>query len=95
MVHNTHLLHIKSAGGVVNPNLSGGDMWNMVGSYETTKEMQLFDTWRREIKFESVDALIEMYKEVAKLQGVSAYDLINEDFNKWKRDRNKSKMAIT
>lgn len=86
---------MKRVGGIVPPGLTGGDMWNVVGSYETTKEMRLFDTWRRELKFDSVDALLDMYIEVAKLQGEDTYDLINKDFNKWKRDRNKSKMAIT
>lgn len=77
---------MKGVGGVVLP---GSDMWNVVGSYETTKEMRLFDTWRRELEFDSVDALIDMYKEVAKLQGEDPYDLINKDFNKWRQDRKK------
>lgn len=66
---------------------SPDDIWTILGSQVTLKSMRQFDNWRKWIGFDSVEALIEAYEPVAKLQDVPVWDLINSDYHKWQEDR--------
>lgn len=65
------------------------DIWTVIGSYDTILEMQWFDRWRREMQFESVEAVIEAYEPNAKLQDMNVWDLINKDYHKWREGKSK------
>jgi hypothetical protein len=69
-----------------NPHI---DVWTLLGSQDTIKEMQWFDRWRREMQFESVEAVIEAYEPNAKLQDMNVWDLINKDYHKWREGKSK------
>jgi hypothetical protein len=54
--------------------------------YHAIKDARRYDLWRREMGFDSFDALIESFTEAAKLLDQPVAQYIHDCFNTWDGD---------
>jgi hypothetical protein len=53
--------------------------------YEGIKQANKYDLWRRELGFDTFDALLASFEDVAKLTGEPVNQVVHQEFENWRK----------